>query len=246
MRAMGTTLAPPATLIGFPEFATTLEASLKKGDQTEVDDLVRSLNDAVTDTVSDGDLKTITGLASRVARLARRLTNVGEPGPRAESVRSLQQMLSTLERAHLKVVLRRNSARLDDEVAGLRHRIVQQLTSGPSRPFTLAETLRVDPTQISRALHDLLDSGHVILAAAPADINDKRAHWYGLAAAEDAPVEVDATTVHISRSRVQAIAVWDADGGATVVTDAGDQAPEPVRRQFVAAIERAYAADKLR
>ena len=149
---------------------------------------------------------------------------------------SLRTLQVFVRQARTRVLMIRNAEARDKEVVGLRGRILHRLKRGPARTYELARDLKVDPTQVSRALRELLDAGEVELVA-NARTDDMRARCYGLGGLAKQRYESVRGALTIKRDRLRAVAVLTSDGSIDIVEGSGKPAPPKVRQAFMAAIE---------
>ena len=141
-------------------------------------DILRDLAERVGEECASGDPARITQLRFRLDRLARRIHDGNRP--ECVAVTTTLSALTSLLTANLTAVeLRHESERSYSELPVLRDRLYEAIRQdGPTRPGELAVRFDVDPSQIIRALNDLVAQGRVKVEH-PA-VGDRRARLYSV------------------------------------------------------------------
>lgn len=163
----------------FTQRRELLLTAVGERDTAGVDSVLRAFSDMVAEAVSARDVGAIAGLRGQAGRLIRRLSSEFGDGREAEALVWLKALDIVLDRGRTGALAHAAAEERERSASVLRDRIVSLLDEGPLRPRDLAERLECDPSQVSRAMRELLSDHRVHRVDAPPNSSDRRAHWYG-------------------------------------------------------------------
>ena len=174
-------LAPPRLDEAFDQLDTSLEHS----DGTTAADALVRIAVGIGELRHAGDIAMIASYRGWLARLIRRHSTQLESWPSA--CRQLAELATQLDDFYTQAWQQQEGAEADRRVATtdetgltLKERILERLdqSTRPLRPSDLVTTTGVGPTQVSRALRQLIRDGKVEQVDAPTTAVDDRARWY--------------------------------------------------------------------
>ena len=164
----------------FTQRRELLLTAVGEHDTAGADAVLRAFSDLVAEAVSARDVGAIAGLWGQAGRLIRLLSSEFGDGREAEALVWLKALDIVLDRGRTGALAHAAAEERDHSAAVLRDRIVSLLGEGPLRPRDLAERLECDPSQVSRALRELLRDDRVHRVDPPPGSSDRRAHWYAI------------------------------------------------------------------
>jgi CRP-like cAMP-binding protein len=137
------------------------------------------LGDRADDIAGGDDVRAMALQRDRLDRIARALRGYEADGPVAVFAHGyLADADRRLDRARTRALGAQAAARHEREDLGVRDQVLALLTE-PLRPRDIAQSLICDPSQVSRALNELIASGDVVRVDRPEQApGDGRAHWF--------------------------------------------------------------------
>jgi hypothetical protein len=172
------------TIAGMPlrDVILAIEDAVQTQEDRRLEGLLGELGDLADEVAASGDVRAIAVQRDRIDRIGRAVRKLDETALLASyTLGYLADADRRLDRARTRALGSQAAERHEHEVHGVRERVLALLAQ-PRRPRDLADELRCDPSQISRALRDLQADGSVVLTPAPEDAeDDRRAHWYAQA-----------------------------------------------------------------
>jgi CRP-like cAMP-binding protein len=165
--------------LSLKEVNGALRAAVEAQDVEAARAILEHLGDHADDIAGGDDVGTMAVERDRLDRIARALRGLEVDGPVVLfACGYLADADRRLDRARTRALGRQAAQRAEQEDVGVRDRVLALLVE-PLRPRDVAQTLACDPSQVSRALNELLRSGAVVRVPRPEQASgDGRAHWY--------------------------------------------------------------------
>jgi DNA-binding transcriptional ArsR family regulator len=165
-----------------PQAASRVRQALRGSDAETPQALLRGLFKDAATMCADGDLTRIARAQGHVARWQSTFTE----SPDSPVAQQLDLLATTLDAGWRTISLRRDAEAQHAAGTTVRERILAFAQESPGvRPSEIAQGLELDPSQVSRALRTLVESGALVRDVP--DGHDQRAVTYAPAAAA-APV----------------------------------------------------------
>jgi DNA-binding MarR family transcriptional regulator len=167
----------------FRELRRDLAEYVESEDETGVKECVDHIRQLVVLAVTERSLPNISKLRAQIHRLAATARKATSSGADilVDAEREFASFDELLDVAGAVAHVRATKARQQHESTALADRILRALQSGPARTRDIAELCNCDPTQASRILSALRNSGAVVVVPAPVGQSDRRARWHALA-----------------------------------------------------------------
>ena len=222
-------LAPPR----LDEALGQLDASLEHSDGTTAADALVRLAVGIGGLRHDGDVAAIASYRGWLDRLIRRHSTQLRSWPSAQH--QLTEIARHLDDLYSHMWQQQEHAEADRRVATavetdltLKDRILRALGQSPLplRPSDLIAGTGVGPTQVSRALRQLVHDGKIEPVDAPTDVADERARWY---APSDRTAAGNPAVPPLSGTGLRYVVVYTPGAATATVRDTVDGHEEPAR-----------------
>lgn len=165
------------------EVVHALHEALERRDRAAAGAILDQLGAIADEVVDSGDVRRMAVQRDRLDRVARALGEFETDLTGAFALGYLADADRRLDRARTKRLGEHAAERDERAASGVRERVLALLRE-PRRPREIADALGCDPSQVSRALRELREQGHVEVSEPPAGApGDRRAHWYARAQA---------------------------------------------------------------
>jgi Mn-dependent DtxR family transcriptional regulator len=165
------------------EIIAAIRVTVQAQDEAALQSLLVELGDLADRIAESADVRAIAVERDRLDRIARAMrSGLDEQAPTTNYILGyFADADRRLDRARTRALGHQRLERHEREARGVREKVLA-LMAEPRRPRDIADELRCDPSQISRALRELKADGSVVEVPAPAGAeDDRRAHWYAQA-----------------------------------------------------------------
>ena len=222
-------LAPPR----LDRACDQLDASLEHSDGTTAADALARVAVGIGGLRHDGDVAEIASYHGWLVRLIRRHSTQLGSWPSAR--RQLTELATHLDDLYTQAWQQQEHAETERRVATddesgltLKDRILQTLGQSPLplRPSDLIAAVGAGPTQVSRALRQLVHDGKIEQVDAPTNVADDRARWY---APSDRTAAGKPAVPPLSGTGMRYVVVYTPGAATATVRDTVDGHEEPAR-----------------
>lgn len=161
----------------YKELERTLREPVAANDEQRTFALLSDLDRGAQQVLAEREVRGAIELSARLERLGANLGGTHEP--LAYQARGyLRATMSRLDEGLAVLNQERDVQERAEEAAEVRERVAARLALGPTRSGAIAEALTLHPSQVSRALRELLADGRVRKVASPRSERDRRAQYY--------------------------------------------------------------------
>jgi len=128
--------------------------------------------------VAHDDEGTVVALRDELDLVVRRSAAEAANPVVAYAIGRIEGIDHELGRQEMRLLGQRAAQRDEQERTGMRARVLSAL-SEPVRPAVIAERIGCEPSQVSRAIRELVAAGLVVVVPPPGEHgDDRRARWY--------------------------------------------------------------------
>jgi hypothetical protein len=170
-------LTHTGTELSARELLRTLAGPIEDGDRDAARAVLDEIEALALD-VATGDEATIVARRDELDLAVRRLAASDVNAVVGYVIGRIEGIDHELGRQETRLLGRRAAERDEEERVGIRTRVLEALAD-PVRPAVVAERIGCDPSQVSRAIRELVASRQVVAVEPPHPHgDDRRARWY--------------------------------------------------------------------